>query len=199
MRGWNREPDVAFDAEQAAARVVAQRYREALRVRLAPSDLELRQFYAANASRFVSVARVKASHVLVATEAEAVDVRAAIGSGAAFDEIARARSIDAQTRDAGGALNWIQRGAMAQAFEDAVFALPVGTLSAPLKSPFGFHIVRVEAIDAPQIPPLDAIADRVRASMVDERLAQQRATLAQRYDARVHQDVLDTLSRPSSR
>jgi parvulin-like peptidyl-prolyl isomerase len=113
--------------------------------------------------------------------------------------LARTRSIDAQTRNDGGRLGWLQRGVAARDFEAAVFALPVGVTSAPIASPFGFHIVRVEAVDAPQAPPFDAIADRVRAALIDERLAQQRATLAQRYDVRVHQDVLDTLSRPSSR
>ena len=197
--GFDRDPAVAFDVEQAAAAVLAQRYRAALQARLAPTDAEIRAYYAAHPSEFVSAKRVKASHVLVATEAEALEVRAAIAAGAAFGDIARTTSIDTQTRLTGGALNWIQRGVMSKSFEDAVFALPVGALSVPLKSPFGFHIVRVEAIDVPQAPPLDAVADRVRTVMIDERLAQQRATLAQRYEARVHQDVLDTLSRPSSR
>ena len=94
-----------------------QRYRTALRARLAPTDAEVREYYAAHVSRFVSVARVKASHVLVATGGRGQRRARRPRGWRAFDTIARTRSLDTQTRAAGGDLNWIQRGVMSKEFE----------------------------------------------------------------------------------
>jgi hypothetical protein len=197
--GFAAQPDVAFDVEQAAAEALAARYREALRARLAPSEAEARDWYAAHAGRLRTVSRVKARQVLLATETEAGAALAEIRAGRTFEEVAAARSIDVPTRAAGGDLGWVPRGVMVPEFEQALFALAAGEVGGPVKTAFGYHVIRVDEIDGGTIPAFDAVAGRVHDLIVDERLDRRRAALEAKYAARVHTDVLDRYGRPTNR
>jgi peptidyl-prolyl cis-trans isomerase C len=77
--------------------------------------------------------------------AKAQEVRAKIVAGAKFEEVAKAESDDVGTGEHGGDLDSFTKGKMTAAFENAAFELPVGEISQPVKTEFGYHLILVEA------------------------------------------------------
>jgi peptidyl-prolyl cis-trans isomerase C len=88
--------------------------------------------------------RVRARHILVETEEEAKAIRAEIDAGKDFAEIAKEKSKDPGSGAEGGELGWFTADQMVPEFSDAAFALDVGEISQPVKSDFGWHIIKVE-------------------------------------------------------
>lgn len=86
---------------------------------------------------------VKASHILVATEEEAKDIIKQVKDGADFAEIAKEKSLDKGSAVNGGDLGYFTKSKMVKEFADAAFALEVGQISEPVKSQFGYHIIKV--------------------------------------------------------
>ncbi|KHO46069.1 MAG: peptidyl-prolyl cis-trans isomerase C [archaeon GW2011_AR3] len=86
--------------------------------------------------------KVKASHILVKTESEANVVYFDVTHGKSFEEVAREKSI-CPSRKHGGDLGWFGRGQMVREFENAAFSMERGQISKPVKSRFGWHIVKL--------------------------------------------------------
>lgn len=85
---------------------------------------------------------VKASHILVETEEEAISLKEEILSGKAFEEVAMEHSLCPSGRD-GGDLGFFGRGQMVKEFENAAFDLNVGEISDPIRTNFGWHLILV--------------------------------------------------------
>ena len=86
--------------------------------------------------------KVNASHILVKTEQEAKVALYDVTHGKSFEEVAEEISICPSGKK-GGNLGWFGHGQMVKEFETAAFALPVGELSKPVKTQFGWHIIKV--------------------------------------------------------
>jgi peptidyl-prolyl cis-trans isomerase C len=86
--------------------------------------------------------QVKASHILVSSADEAERILREIGSGKSFEEMARKYS-SCPSGANGGDLGFFSKGQMVKEFEDAAFSLPVGKVSAPVKTEFGYHLIKV--------------------------------------------------------
>jgi peptidyl-prolyl cis-trans isomerase D len=87
--------------------------------------------------------QVWARHILVDTEGEAVAVEELLKNGSDFAKLARDFSKDTGSAPKGGDLGWFGKGTMVTEFEDAAFSLPIGEVSEPIKSQFGYHIIQV--------------------------------------------------------
>lgn len=128
------------------------------------TELDLRSYYNDHKSEFE---QAKGSHILIRfkgstvplkpnekdlTDAEALakalDIRKQILAGADFATLAKAESDDAGSGAKGGDLGTFKHGQMVAAFDQAAFALPVGEVSEPVKSQFGYHIIKITARDA---------------------------------------------------
>lgn len=92
------------------------------------------------------VAKVRARHILVDTKEEADKVLKRIQGGETFEAVAKEVSADPGSGAQGGDLGFFMRGDMVKPFEDAAFTLPVGQVSEPIESQFGFHIIRVDEV-----------------------------------------------------
>jgi foldase protein PrsA len=108
------------------------------------SDSDIRAYLAKNHATLDKPAQVRARHILVADEKTADAIEAKLKAGGNFADLAKQYSTDPSTKDKGGELGFFGRGQMVPAFQNAAFALPVGATSAPVKSPFGWHIINVE-------------------------------------------------------
>lgn len=137
---------------------------------LEPEGGELRRIHRENRSMFMLPERVRARHILLglpgeasAAEREAVRQRllaiaAEIRGGADFAQMAERHSEDS-TQKNGGDLGVFPRGKMVAPFEAAAFSLPVGVLSEPVETRFGWHLIRVdERLAAEEIPEEQALA-----------------------------------------
>lgn len=85
---------------------------------------------------------IKASHILVETEEEAISLKEEILSGTPFEDVAAEHSLCPSGAN-GGDLGFFGRGQMVSEFEKAAFALNVGELSDPVRTNFGWHLILV--------------------------------------------------------
>ncbi len=88
------------------------------------------------------VSQVHAFHILVKTEEEAKQIVSDLNSGANFTRLAQMKSICPSAKR-GGDLGWFGRGKMVKEFENAAFALRSGQTSSPVKTEFGWHVIKV--------------------------------------------------------
>jgi len=89
--------------------------------------------------------KVNASHILVKTETEALAIMNDIRHGKGFEELAMQKSL-CPSRKKGGSLGWFSRGQMVKEFENAAFAGKKGQIIGPVKTQFGFHVIRIDDI-----------------------------------------------------
>ena len=105
---------------------------------------------------------VKAAHILVATEEEAKDVIKQLDAGKDFAELAKEKSTDSN-KDDGGDLGWFGKGRMVPEFEEAAFKLEKGAYTKePVKSQFGFHVIKVEDKRISPPPAFEQVEPQVR-------------------------------------
>ncbi|MEK9645056.1 MAG: peptidylprolyl isomerase [Alphaproteobacteria bacterium] len=124
-------------------RLLEQAYlQQAIEKRL--TDKALRDRYEVAVKSYPASEEVRARHILVNTEAEAVAVIKEISGGADFAKLAAEKSIG-PSKTRGGDLDYFGRGQMVKSFEDAAFALDKGAVTdKPVQSQFGWHVIKVE-------------------------------------------------------
>nr|CBL42922.1 PpiC-type peptidyl-prolyl cistrans isomerase [Candidatus Magnetobacterium bavaricum] len=104
---------------------------------------EAKKYYDENQKEFVMPEQVRAVHILVKTEQEAKDLYDKLKKGGDFAATAKSVSMDTATAEKGGDLDFFSRGQMEPSFDEAVFKLKKGELSTPVKTSFGYHIIKV--------------------------------------------------------
>lgn len=108
------------------------------------TDAEMRSYYEANKDQFKTPEQVKVSHILLKTEAEAKDVLDKVKGGADFAQVAKEKSTDPTSKDKGGDLGFVQRGGLfGTDFDKVVFSLAAGEVGGPIKTQFGWNVVKV--------------------------------------------------------
>lgn len=105
-----------------------------------------------------------ASHILVETEEEAKAIKEAIDGGADFAETAKEKSTG-PSGPGGGSLGWFGPGMMVAPFEEAVVALEKGAVSDPVKTQFGWHIVKLNDSRAKEAPTLESVREELEAEV----------------------------------
>ncbi|HUK78510.1 MAG TPA: peptidyl-prolyl cis-trans isomerase [Thermoleophilia bacterium] len=116
---------------------------------VAPTTAQMQTYYNANKSQFDQPATRTVRHVLVKTKAEALKVQALLAADnttANWVKVAKKYSTDTGTKSSGGNLGPIHKGQMVKPFEDAAFAAKLDTVSAPVHSQYGWHVLEVTKI-----------------------------------------------------
>lgn len=132
---------------------------------------------------------VRARHILVPTETEARAALAEIRGGADFMAVAQRRSTGPGARE-GGDLGFFRRGDMVPEFAEAAFRLQPGQVSeAPVQSPFGWHVIKVEERRTAPPPPFEEVAQAIRQQLMEAEV--QGAVERARAEARVERFNLD--------
>jgi peptidyl-prolyl cis-trans isomerase C len=141
--------------------------QRAIAKRITPEKLQQR--YQEKLKSMPPEDEVHARHILVATEAEAKELLAELKKGASIEKLAKDKSTDKASGAEGGDLGWFKRTDMVKEFSDAAFALKKGELSeTPVKTQFGYHIIKVE--DRRQAPPpaFEEMAEQIREDLARE-------------------------------
>ncbi len=86
--------------------------------------------------------KIKCSHILVKKQSESLAILEKLKNGEKFGKLAREFSIDSGSAKRDGSLGYFGRGKMVKSFEEAAFKLEVGEISEPVKSEFGYHIIK---------------------------------------------------------
>ncbi|MFZ5749434.1 MAG: peptidylprolyl isomerase [Pseudomonadota bacterium] len=123
----------------------------------AASDEAVQTLYDQKYGKAPPAKEYRAAHILVPTEDEAKAIKEQLDKGGDFAAIAKEKSTDTGSGAAGGELGWFGLGMMVKPFEDAVVALKPGETSGPVKSDFGWHIVRLEETRDAQPPKLEDV------------------------------------------
>ena len=163
------------------------------------NDQTLMAFYEANKNNYTAQEQRNVNHILIqvakgATEAEAETARTkALGlreravEGEDFESIAKENSDDIGSRTEGGETGFFGRGVMAPEFEEAAFTLQEGQISEPIRTEFGFHIIRLKAIKPGGIKTYAEVQDDVASSYKKEQAEALFFELAERLSELVYE------------
>ena len=86
--------------------------------------------------------KIKCSHILVQKQSEAITILDRIKNGEKFGKLAKELSIDSGSAKRDGSLGYFGRGKMVKEFENAAFSLDIGKISEPIKTQYGYHIIK---------------------------------------------------------
>lgn len=201
-RNLDKDPALLAQLQFQADNLLANAYFRQLQNTASADEAALRKYYEEHKGEFE---QVKASHILVKTKsspvptrpgqkelsdeealAKANELKKRLSEGADFATLAQQESDDTGSAQKGGDLGSFRRGQMIPPFEQAAFSLPVGQISDPVKTQFGYHIIRVEKHDtAPFEEVKQSLEGRVRPDaarqMVEQMRQQANVTLDDNY------------------
>jgi peptidyl-prolyl cis-trans isomerase C len=135
------------------------------------TDAELKaeydKFAAANGGK-----EYKARHILVEKEADAKAIIASLKKGAKFEDIAKKQSKDPGSGANGGDLDWANPSSYVAEFTEAMLKLGKGQMTdTPVKTQFGYHVIRVDDIRTAQLPPFEELKPQIAQQLEQQRLA----------------------------
>ncbi len=134
------------------------------------SDKDAREYYDENEAQFMTPETVNASHILVASEDEAVTLLEKIKSGEMTFEAAAEQFSTCPSGKQGGSLGDFGQGQMVPEFDAAVFSMQVGEISqAPVKTQFGYHLIRLNAKNEPAKTPFEDIKAQLKEMLLGQK------------------------------
>lgn len=133
------------------------------------SDEDLQAAYDAQLAGVEPETQYNASHILVETEEEALEIKALVDDGADFADTAREFSTG-PSGPSGGELGWFGTGMMVAPFEEAVVALEAGNVSDPVETQFGWHVVKLNEVRTTPLPTLDDVRGELMSQIQQNRM-----------------------------
>jgi len=143
------------------------------------TDEEIKEYFDENKAQFAQEKQVKASHILVETEEKANEIKKKLDDGEDFAKLAKENSNDTQNKDSGGDLGFFGSGQMVKEFEDAAFTLKVGEISAPVKTEFGYHIIKVTEVKDAQEANYEQSKAQIKEILFDQKAQTEYGALLQ--------------------
>jgi foldase protein PrsA len=150
--------------------------KKLLEPRIAITDDEMKEYFEENKDSYAQDEQVQASHILVEDEATAKEVRKKLDEGKDFSELAAEYSTDASNSETGGELGYFARGEMVSEFEDAAFALEVGTISDPVKTEHGYHIIKVTDKKQAKDAVFEDVKEDIKTALFDSKMESEYTT-----------------------
>lgn len=176
-KGLTEDPDIIDRVENYRERLIAQKLLSSIKKEVAPvTEEDIKLYFEENKAQFQTRKQIKARHILLNDEAEAKKVlKEAKAPGADFAALAEKYSQDRATKNRGGDLGYFSPGRMVRQFEDVAFSLEKpGEISDVVKSPFGYHIIKLEDKKAAEPKSLAQVKGQIR-----RRISAQRRNEAQ--------------------
>lgn len=154
------------------------------------TDKEIEEYYEANKDKFKTPETVNAKHILVETEEKAKEIAEKIKNGMAFEDAAKEFST-CPSKQNGGSLGSFGRGQMVPEFEKAAFELELGIVSEPVKTQFGYHLIKVEDKNEGSIKSFDEVKEMIKGGVMQEKQNHKYMSfteeLKQKYDVKINE------------
>lgn len=170
-KGLDKSAEFLAEMENAQAMSLANRYIKEF-IRTNPvTDAQLKAEYDKVKAEFPEKKSYHARHILVKTEAEAKAVLEALKKGKPFDALAKEKSIDPGSKVNGGDLGWNEPATFVAPFSEAMVKLAKGQVSAtPVKTQFGFHIIKLDDVKTEAAPSIDQLRPQLEQRIQSQRI-----------------------------
>lgn len=157
--GIEKDPDIVKAMQMAKEQILSQAYLSK-QLESEMTDEALQDLYKNEMRNFERQEEISARHILVGSKKEADDVIVQLKAGVDFAMLANQKSMDKDNK--GGQLGYFTKNMMIPEFGNAVFAMKKGELSAPIKTPFGWHVVLVEDRRLAAPPSFEDVKDQLK-------------------------------------
>ncbi|HKW51722.1 MAG TPA: peptidyl-prolyl cis-trans isomerase, partial [Candidatus Eisenbacteria bacterium] len=174
--GLERDSSYLAQVKLAARDALMRRFYE-VKVQALPAieDSAVQAYYKAHPQEFAIHARAKVRHIVVPTQAKALEIRRALQKGALWDQTCAKYSTDPANKADGGLIGWVAKDSdlipgigKAPAIVAAAYSLPIDQISQPLKTASGWHLIRVETREDETLQPLETMKARIVARLRSE-------------------------------
>ena len=170
-RGINREPEVKELVNEAKRKIVIAKLMEVEVKKSAVTEDKIKEFYQIHKDDFVTPLKLRASHIMVDTEAEANEVLQKLKEGGDFAQLAKQYSKD-PSKDRGGDIGYFIKGQLMPELEEICFKLQLEQTSDIIKTKLGYHIIKLTDRIEPRTVELSEVRDAIEKELKDS--AQQR-------------------------
>ena len=136
---------------------------------VAVTEEEAKEFYEINKSHFMKDATVRAKHILVEKEEDCQAILTSINNGEKTFEDAAKEFSTCPSKAQGGDLGAFGRGQMVKEFEDAAFDAEAGAIVGPVKTQFGYHLIKVEEKNEASVMPFEEVGERIRTNLLQRK------------------------------
>jgi peptidyl-prolyl cis-trans isomerase C len=165
-KGFDKNKEILAKVDDfKRAMVIDALLEEALRGKGEVSENEIEQYYKENKDLFTEPLEVKIRHIFVTSEPALKEVLMKLSQGESFEKLAATYNVDPSRND-GGNLGYIRRGQLTPSFasfEEAAFSLKkTGEVSEVVKTPYGYHLIRLEDRRGKFLRPLDQVKEKIR-------------------------------------
>lgn len=135
------------------------------------TEEEANNYYNEHIDEFKKGALVAAKHILVDSEEKALDIKKEIDGGLSFEDAAKKYS-SCPSKERGGDLGEFPRGSMVKEFEDSAFSLPIGSVSSPVKTQFGYHLILVTERKDENVPNFQEVKGTIYNNLIQQKQSQ---------------------------
>ncbi|MGP7819116.1 peptidylprolyl isomerase [Niallia sp. 01092] len=162
------------DIEEQMVRYLKIKKLLAPRVKI--TDDEIKSYFNENKAALAQAEQVEASHILVKDEKTAKEVKKKLDNGADFADLAKEYSTDTASKESGGELGYFGKGEMKPAFEKAAFSMKVNEISDPVKTDFGYHLIKVTGHKEAKEAELEDHKEEIKAALVEQKMKTEYST-----------------------
>jgi len=199
--GMEKDPEIERQVADLRKRLVVQRVMRQYQTPPTISDAEVQAYYDANPNLY-STTQVAASHILVKDEETAKQIRTELEQHPdRFAALATEKSTDTGSAKKGGELGLFGQGRMVPEFDKAAFALQPGQISQPVKTRYGYHIIKVTERKEGERKPFDQVKEQIRTTLRNQRLQEQVdghfAELKKGADVKIDEEALARVTIPA--
>jgi parvulin-like peptidyl-prolyl isomerase len=170
--------------EELKVQVAQQVYLENI-VKEKVKESSLKAEYDKLKKEFSGKEEAKASHILVQEESLAKEIKEKLDKGAKFAELAKEYSKDEGSKSQGGELGYMSQGQLVPEFESKLFSMKKGEISDPVKTQFGWHIIKLEDTRHVKVPSYDEVKPSLEAKLSREVIEGYISELSKKYNVKI--------------
>ncbi|MDR7857243.1 peptidylprolyl isomerase [Tissierella sp.] len=189
-KGLDNDDNFIKELERVKEGLIKQYALNSLLSNITATEDEIENFYNQNKEKFQKPESAIASHILIDTEEKANEIIKEINEGLAFEEAATKYS-SCPSKEQGGNLGEFTRGQMVPEFEETTFSMEVDTISNPVKTQFGYHIIKLIAKNEESLSTFDEVKDQLTQQVTG--MKQQEAYLNKTNELKQKYEVVNNM------